>query len=120
MPYDDKAAMDADNRKMNSLLSSPLTQDLQMTEAMSFFDRVHVQLGDAHAVFSLYDGFRQLSPLPAGWAEARDPETGAAVYRRLDTGEVAVPRRAPRRAARARARAARARASPPGHGHTRG
>lgn len=67
---DDKAAMDADNGKMNSLLASPVTQDLQMTEAMSFFDRVHVQHGDAHAVFSLYDGFRVESPLPAGWALA--------------------------------------------------
>jgi hypothetical protein len=67
---DDKQAMDADNGRMNSLLASPVAQDLQMTEAMSFFDKVHVQLGDAHAVFSLYDGFQQLSPLPAGWALA--------------------------------------------------
>jgi len=65
---DDKEAMDADNRKMNSKLMSPVAHSLEMTEAMSFFDKIHVQLGDAHAVFSVYDGFRQLSPLPAGWA----------------------------------------------------
>ncbi len=33
-------------------------------------------------------------PLPTGWAEARDPGTGAVVYRRLDTSEVC-PRPAP-------------------------
>ena len=65
---DDKQAMDADNALVNAKLRSPVTQNLEMTEAMSFFDKVHVQLGDAHAVFSVYDGFRQLSPLPAGWA----------------------------------------------------
>jgi hypothetical protein len=65
---DDKQAMDADTAHNNSRLATPVTHNLEMTEAMSFFDRVHVQLGDAHAVFSVYDGFRQLSPLPAGWA----------------------------------------------------
>jgi len=65
---DDKQAMDADNNRMNSKLRSPVTQNLEMTEAMSFFDKIHVQLGNAHAVFSVYDGFRQLSPLPVGWA----------------------------------------------------
>jgi hypothetical protein len=64
---DDKAAMDADSRRMNSMLATPVSQNLEMTESMSFFDKVHVQLGDAHAVFSVYDGFRVESPLPAGW-----------------------------------------------------
>ena len=64
---DDKAAMDADNALNNSRLATPVSRNLDMTEAMSFFDRVHVQLGDAHALFSVYDGFQQLSPLPAGW-----------------------------------------------------
>ena len=64
---DDKQAMDADNAHTNSRLATPVTHSLEMTEAMSFFDRIHVQLGESHAVFSVYDGFRQLSPLPAGW-----------------------------------------------------
>jgi hypothetical protein len=64
---DDKAAMDADTAKMNAMLATPVTHDLQMTEAMSFFDKIHVQLGDAHAVFSVYDGFRVESPVPAVW-----------------------------------------------------
>ena len=67
---DDKQAMDADTALMNSRLQSPVARDLGMTEAMSFFDRIHVQLGESRAVFSVYDGFRQLSPLPAGWTLA--------------------------------------------------
>jgi len=67
---DDKQAMDADNSKMNSKLTSPVAHNLEMAESMSFFDKIHVQLGDAHVVFSVYDGFRQLSPLPVGWTLA--------------------------------------------------
>ena len=39
-------------------------------------------------------------PLPAGWTEARDPDTGAVVYKRIDTGEVR--RRSRRRSCRRR------------------
>jgi len=67
---DDKAAMDADNALVNSKLRVPTAHNLEMAESMSFFDKIHVQLGDAFAVFSVYDGFRQLSPLPAGWTLA--------------------------------------------------
>lgn len=64
---DDKAAMDADTALANAKLATPVSRSLEMTEAMSFFDKIHVQLGESHAVFSVYDGFRQLSALPAGW-----------------------------------------------------
>jgi hypothetical protein len=67
---DDKQAMDADTAHNNSRLATPVTHDLEMKESMSFFDRVFVSHGESHAVFSVYDGFRQLSPLPVGWTLA--------------------------------------------------
>ena len=55
---DDKAAMDADTEKMNRRLAAPVQNNLEMTEAMSFFERIHISYAGETMVVNVYDGFK--------------------------------------------------------------
>lgn len=55
---DDKTAMDADTAAMNSRLAKPVQRDLQMMEAMSFFERFHIDYAGETTVVNVYDGFK--------------------------------------------------------------
>ena len=55
---DNKAAMDADTADMNSRLAKPVQKDLRMSEAMSFFERIHMNYAGETMVVNVYDGFK--------------------------------------------------------------
>ena len=63
---DDKTAMDADTEEMNSRLAKPVQRDLQMTEAMSFFERFHIDYAGETMVVNVYDGFK-VEKAAASW-----------------------------------------------------
>jgi parallel beta-helix repeat protein len=55
---DDKAAMDADTAGMNGRLASPVKQDLRMSEAMSFFERLYIAYAGETMIVNIYNGFK--------------------------------------------------------------
>lgn len=55
---DDKAAMDADTATMNGRLSAPVKQDLRMSEAMSFFERLYIAYAGETMIVNIYNGFK--------------------------------------------------------------
>jgi hypothetical protein len=55
---DNKSAMDADTELMNNRLAKPLQRDLRMSEAMSFFERIHMNYAGETMVANVYDGFK--------------------------------------------------------------
>lgn len=55
---DDNAAMDADTATMNGRLSAPVKQDLRMSEAMSFFERLYIAYAGETMIVNIYNGFK--------------------------------------------------------------
>ena len=55
---DDTAAMDADTATMNGRLSAPVKQDLRMSEAMSFFERLYIAYSGETMIVNIYNGFK--------------------------------------------------------------
>ena len=55
---DDKEAMDADTERMNRRLAVPVRNNLQMTESMSFFERIYISYAGETMVVNVYDGFK--------------------------------------------------------------
>jgi hypothetical protein len=55
---DDKAAMDADTAGMNGRLATPVKQDLRMSEAMSFFERLYIAYAGETMIVNIYNGFK--------------------------------------------------------------
>ena len=56
---DNKEAMDADTERMNRRLAAPVqNNNLQMTESMSFFERIYISYAGETMVVNVYDGFK--------------------------------------------------------------